>query len=67
MEDFSHHPLLYCAQVLLALVFAEAKITNGKDNTIKHSDSCFDIWFTLVSEKHFVKLCNTRKSDLSCS
>ena len=42
------------------------KITNYKDETINHSN----IYFLLdlfQREKHFVKVCNTRKFDLSCS
>ena len=39
--------------------FIELKMRNWKDETIN--------WFTLVPEKHFVKLCNTRNFGLSCS
>ena len=38
-----------------------------KQQTQKTSQLSFTIWFTVVLENHFLKLCSTKKFNLSCS
>ena len=67
INDFHHQPFLCWAKVLQTLFFRELKITNWKDQTINHSNIYFLFDLLLCRKKHFVKLYNQRKFDLSCS
>ena len=57
---------------LLSKNFVKNIFHRAEDNISKRKDNypfkyLFTIWFTQLLEKHFIELCNTRKSDLACS
>ena len=63
---FPPSSISFSSKSFVNIISQGAEITNYKDKTI----NCLNIYFLIDlfwRENHFVKLCNARKFDLSCS